>query len=89
MRNNCVYLKSLEQNSNLNKGEIMKYLSTDQNHQNETTVYWFDKDGEIFGVAECCGELALLDCDGCEIEDNHTNKGEFFNAVTDEIRMYY
>ena len=61
------------------------YTGKDQNHQNETTTYWFDRDGESFGVAESCGESTLLDCDGAPVVDNHTNIDDF--VVTDRMRQ--
>lgn len=68
---------------------MIKYLSKDQNVQDETTIYWFQNlDGDTFGVSEGL-EVKLLDCDGCEVTDNHTNKDEFFSAVTNEMRQDY
>ncbi len=66
----------------------MKYLSKDQNAQAETTTYWMQNlDGDTFGVVESNFDVDLVDCDGCPVVDNHTNKDEFFNAVTDEMRQ--
>ena len=65
----------------------MKYLGKDQNIQDETTVYWFDIDGETYGVAECGGQSQVLDCDGAPLVDNYTDELGLF--VTDEMRNDY
>jgi len=66
----------------------MRFLTKDQNLADETTVYWFDVDGEEFGVSDCNGEKTVVDCDGCPV-----NLGDAKNAhikylhenVTDEM----
>jgi len=54
----------------------IKKISTDRDAQNETTVTWFDVDGESWGIANNNdGSIQLLDSDGCPIEDcnDHDN----------------
>jgi len=43
--------------------------------QNATVNYWFNVEGEDFALSDCDGELRLLDCDGCPVEDcnDHDN----------------
>lgn len=65
----------------------IRYTGKDQNHQEETTIYWFDRDGEAFGVAESVGRPVLLDCDGVPIVDNYNSIHEF--VVTDKMRNDY
>ena len=65
----------------------MKYLGKDQNMQNETTIYWFDKNGTTYGVAESGGQSQVLDCDGAPLVDNYTDELELI--VTDEMRNDY
>jgi len=50
-------------------------IQTDHNRQDGATNYWFDVDGESFALSGCNGELKLLDCDGCPIDEcnDHDN----------------
>ena len=50
------------------------HTSTDQNWQDETTIYWFNVDGDEYGVADCNGEKTILDSDGSPVNtDDHKN----------------
>ena len=63
------------------------YVSADQNWQDGTTIYWFEMDGETYGIAE--GENAgPLDCDGMPIDYNEQLARRVVEScvVTDEIR---
>ena len=64
--------------------EIIKvnYISKDQDWHNETTVYWFKIDGtdygtektfeaETFGVADCNGNLTVIDIKGYPVENEY------------------
>lgn len=84
-----LFIKQGKQVTQTGERKMIKFLNKDQCPQEETTIYWFDKNGATFGVGESCGEKQLLDCDGFEVEDNHTNKDEFFDSVTDEMRSDY
>lgn len=52
-----------------------KYTTKDQNHADETTIYWFEiteensrmEAGETFGASDCNGEITYVDCDGCPV----------------------
>ncbi len=64
------------------------YAGKDQNHQDETTNYWFELDGDKFAISECSGELSLLDCDGSPLNLDDSKNKEIFDklVVTDEMR---
>lgn len=67
------------------------YISKDQNHQDETTVYWFEissltgyhEDG-TYGIADCNGEKTYVDSDGCPITDN-LHEFKYLMIITDEM----
>ena len=63
------------------------FITADQNWQDETTIYWFDMDGEMYGMVEGEGAGAV-DCDGCPIDYNDALRAEVERncIVTDEIR---
>lgn len=63
------------------------FTTADQNYQNGTTIYWFEMDGETYGVAEGDNE-GILDSDGAPIDYNDTLRAEVEREciVTDEIR---
>lgn len=71
---------------------MTNYIGKDQNTNNASTTYWFDVDGETFGVVESCGETSFVDCDGyptskdtiCQADRNILDALE--TAVTDEMR---
>ena len=67
--------------------KTVTYLFKDQNLADESTTYWFDIDGETWGVVESCGELSIVDCDWCH--DNQSTEIEFalLGAVADEMRI--
>jgi len=69
----------------------VKFISKDQNVQDETTNYWFELNGESFAVSESGGESKLLDCDGCPCNMNdHWVRDAFSKlVVTDEMRQDY
>lgn len=64
------------------------HVTTDQDWQDESTVYWFDLDGERYGIVEQGPETFPVDADGCRIDYNETLaarvRGEC--VVTDEMR---
>lgn len=43
--------------------------SKDQNWTDGTTTYWFDVDGETYGVVESEGQRTVVDCDGAPTTD--------------------
>ena len=51
------------------------FIDADQNFQDETTNYWFLVDGESFALSDCNGEVQLLDCDGCPVDDCNDHDG--------------
>jgi hypothetical protein len=64
------------------------YKSKDQHWQDEATVYWFDLDGETYGICESGGQSAVVDADGCPMTDGDaiTRKVESACVVTDVMR---
>ena len=63
------------------------YHSKDQNWMNGSTTYWFDIDGELYGVVE--GEGAgVVDSDGHPIDYNDDLRSDVERSctVTDEMR---
>ena len=82
--------------TNKTREQNMKYLSKDQNYQNETTIYWFEAEteledlieaGNVFGIADCNGEKTALDCDGSPIDYNDRVSDYVLNKciITDEM----
>lgn len=77
-----------------------KFLSKDQNWQNEETVYWFQIegedygtgvsfDGETFGVVESAGTTTIVDGEGTPLEGDYREiavRKALDGAVTDELR---
>ena len=65
----------------------LTFVSKDQNWADGSTTYWFNVDGEMYGVVESCGETSFVDCDGCpdNVDVNVINALE--GAVTDKMRM--
>lgn len=65
------------------------YSSKDQNWQDEMTIYWFELDGETFGIGETGMEVVALDCDGAPIDynENLARRVKENCIVTDEMRM--
>lgn len=68
----------------------VNYTGKDQNWQNQSTTYWFDVDGEVYGVVESGSEAPrIVDVDGCPIDGNGNEREmrvELESAVTDEMR---
>jgi hypothetical protein len=65
------------------------FIEKDQNWQNEQTVYWFDVDGETYGVSEQPLDVAVVDCDGCPVNLGDAKNAHLRNLpglVTDELR---
>ena len=69
-----------------------KYISKDQNSNDETTNYWFkvvhsDNDlSGVYGVADNNGNIRLLDCDGCLCtNDHHFHEILDHCVITDEM----
>jgi len=65
------------------------FTEKDQNWQNEQTIYWFDVDGETYGVSESGPHSQILDCDGCPVNTGDA-KNQYLEdlkeLVTDELR---
>ena len=67
----------------------IKFLSKDQNYQNESTSYWFDVDGETWGVVESGNDSKVVDYDGYPVNlDSRPNIHVRYlgESVTDEMR---
>ena len=58
----------------------IEFIEKDQNWQNEQTIYWFDFDGENYGISDINGYLQLLDYEGYPIEDCND-----FNGVKEKL----
>lgn len=56
----------------------------DQNSQNEQTIYWFDVDGEMYGVSESHGESQIIDCDGYPVNTSDTKNQHLSKLVVTE-----
>lgn len=66
------------------------YMSKDQNWQNESTTYWFDVVGEIYGVVESGQGGIVVNCDGCPVNTDDNKNARLrplINLVTDEMRQ--
>ena len=62
------------------------YLFKDLNLADGSTTHWFNIDGETWGVVESCGELVIVDCDGCQGNESHEIEHALIGYVTDEMR---
>ena len=71
----------------------LTFQSKDNNFANESTTYWFDVNGEMYGVVESCGETSFVDCDGSQVSADTVCAADMHiinaleTAVTDEMRM--
>jgi len=57
-----------------------KYLTTDHNTPDQTTIKWFDVDGETYGLSDHNGDVTIVDCDGCPV-----NTGDAKNVYLPNI----
>lgn len=67
----------------------VNYTGKDQNWQDEQTTYWFDVEGDVYGVVEGCTDCSIVDVDGCPISGNGNESqitSLLADAVTDEMR---
>lgn len=55
--------------------KTVTFLEKDQVWADETTWYWFDIDGQSYCIADCNGELTLLDNEGHPIDDCNDREG--------------
>ena len=63
------------------------HTATDQYFYDETTIYWFEMDGEQYGIAESGGTRDVLDTDGLPMpEGDEKNEVGAACVVTNEIR---
>ena len=64
----------------------IEYKNKDQNWQEQSTTYWFDVDGESFGLCDkgYGEETRLLDCDGCPVEECN-DRGGILRILRDEV----
>jgi hypothetical protein len=65
------------------------YIGKDQNWQDQTTIYWFEMDGETYGIAETGGEDPQpVDFEGYPIDTNEHEAHLVLSAciVSDEMR---
>lgn len=69
-----------------------EYLSTDQNYEDEETIYWFDLDETRYGVCESAeAPAALLDAGGYILDLSFCENKEILGqlSVTDRMRSNY
>lgn len=72
--------------------KMRKFLSKDQNWQDGTTIYWFQIEGEVFGVVEggSEGTSTIVDSEGMPLEGGGYReiavRKALDGAVTDELR---
>ena len=71
-----------------------KFISKDQNVQDEQTIYWFDVEGTknneedgVWGVYHTGDESGLLDCDGCPCNTDDSHIAEVFRACVVTERL--
>ena len=53
----------------------IKFNEKENSQANDTTRYWFEVDGADYCIADKNGDLSLLDCDGCPIEECNDHDG--------------
>lgn len=64
------------------------YLSKDNNWQNENTTYWFDVDGETYGVSDTSGDRIIVDSESCPVNTSDARDAHLLGLlalVTAEI----
>ena len=54
---------------------MIKAISIEQMYQEQETRVWFDVNGQQWGIADCGGVIALLDRDGCPVDDCNDRYG--------------
>lgn len=64
------------------------FIEKDQDYQNETTTYWFNVDGETYGVSDRNGQLSIVDSENYPVNTDdarniHLNALKPF--ITDEL----
>ena len=83
----------------LTEGKTMvtvEYNGKDQNGQDETTIYWFTLNGKDYktgitfddskyALADNNGNLAILDCDGCPMDECNWEIVAVYRAMHDSI----
>lgn len=64
------------------------YTGKDVNAQDGITIYWFEIEGEVYGVGETEHDVVALDCDGAPIDYNENVARMVLDncIVTDEMR---
>lgn len=65
------------------------YISKDHNFQDATTIYWFELDGETWGVSDCNGERKIIDCDGYPVNTDDAKNVHLKDAliITEEMEQ--
>ena len=63
----------------------IQFIEKDQVRQEEKTNYWFNVDGDDWAISDSCGELTLLDCDGCPCTHNYP---EVFAALSEKYKAH-
>jgi len=53
----------------------IEFVEKDQNWQEEHTMYWFEVNGESWGVRDKLHGKDLIDCDGCPVEACNDHDG--------------
>tara|TARA_Y100000310_G_scaffold213365_2_gene214304 strand:+ start:1364 stop:1690 length:327 start_codon:yes stop_codon:yes gene_type:complete len=79
--------KTLKVRRNKMKASI-KLIEKDQIWQNETTIYWFDVDGTVYGISDCCGEIDMLDSEACPINHTDAKEVELYEALVVEYENH-
>ena len=64
--------------------KTITYESKDQNYQDETTIYWFNVDGELWGISDTNGERKLVDFENYPYDDSQLFD-ELSNMITEEM----
>jgi hypothetical protein len=64
------------------------YNGKDKNLADASTIYWFDIDGEIYGLVEA-GPLPpiVVDCDGCPNNVSAAINNALISVMTAEMRQ--
>ena len=68
-----------------------EFIQKDNDWDKESTTYWFDINGETYGVVESgCDDPVIVDCDSCPVvlsDKKNIHLNDLAENVTEELRM--
>ena len=81
-----IFILALEGINSIRRSQV-RYISKDQDFQNECSIYWFTQNGHKYGISESASGSQLVDSNNEPVTDLYTNISDFH--VTSEMREDY